>query len=148
VIVVDVNLLLYAYHSESEWHEKARVWLEEALSSDAPVGLPWQSISAFVRISTNPKISGVRFTTAEAVEVVEEWLNRTNVRLIGPGDQHWSWFRSALVEGQARGALVPDAELAALTIEHGGTLHTTDRGFGRFPGLRWKNPLIEMKGGR
>lgn len=141
MIVLDANILLYAYHSESEWHTKARKWLEQILSGDSPVGLPWQTIAAFVRISTNPRIPGSCFTTAEAIEVVDEWLGRTNVRLLVPGDQHWSYFRAALVEGQASGVLASDAELAALTIEHGGVLHTTDRDFSRFPGLRWKNPI-------
>jgi hypothetical protein len=68
-------------------------------------------------------------------------LEQPNVRVLTPGDDHWLLLRRMIVEGQASGPLVSDAQLAALTIEYGGVLHTTDRDFARFPGLRWKNPL-------
>jgi len=94
-----------------------------------------------MRIVTNPRLSGKRFTTAEAVEIVDQWVNQPNIRVLGPSDHHWSFLRQMIVDGQAHGPLVTDAQLAALTIEYGGTLYTTDRDFGRFPGLRWKNPI-------
>jgi predicted nucleic acid-binding protein len=72
---------------------------------------------------------------------VDQWLVQPNVRVLTPGDDHWLLLRRMIVEGQASGPLVSDAQLAALTIEYGGVLHTTDRDFARFPGLRWKNPL-------
>ena len=72
---------------------------------------------------------------------MDEWVSQPNVRMLGPGEQHWSFLRQMMLEGQARGPLVTDAQLAALTIEYGGVLHTTDRDFSRFPGLRWKNPI-------
>jgi toxin-antitoxin system PIN domain toxin len=141
VIVLDANLLLHAYDSASAHHVKARTWVEKALSGTMPVGLPWQTISAFLRIMTNPKLPGERFTLEEAVQLVDRWLEQPNVRLLGPGDDHWLLFRQMIVEGQAPGALITDAQLAALTMEYGGVLHSTDRDFARFPGLRWKNPL-------
>jgi toxin-antitoxin system PIN domain toxin len=141
VIVLDANLLLYAYDRASDKHAEARTWVEETFSSGNPVGLPWQTVSAFVRIVTNPRLSGRRFTAAEVVEIVEEWVSQPNVRMLGPGEQHWSFLRQMMLDGQARGPLVTDAQLAALTIEYGGVLHTTDRDFSRFPGLRWKNPI-------
>lgn len=141
MIVLDANLLLYAYDRGSDKHAEARAWVEETFSSGYPVGLPWQTVSAFMRIVTNPRLSRRRFTAAEVVEIVDEWLNQPNVRLLGPGEQHWSFLRQMMVDGQARGPLVTDAQLAALTIEYGGVLHTTDRDFSRFPGLRWKNPI-------
>jgi toxin-antitoxin system PIN domain toxin len=141
VNVLDANLLLYAYDSDSQQHAKARAWVEQVFSDGTPLGLPWQTVTAFLRIATNPRLSGKRFTTEEAVAIVDQWLEQPNVRLLSPGDQHWSILRQVLVEGQARGPLVSDAHLAALTIEYGGILHTTDRDFGRFPGLRWSNPL-------
>jgi hypothetical protein len=76
------------------------------------------------------------------VKIVDDWLDQPNVRVLAPGDDHWSLFRQMIVEGQAPGALVSDAHLAALTMEYGGVLHTTDRDFARFPNLRWKNPLL------
>lgn len=141
MIVVDANILLYAYDSDSDKHTTARAWVEQVFSDASPVGLPWQTVSAFMRIVTNPRLTGKRFTVAEVVEIVERWLNQPNVRILGPGDNHWSFFRQMMVEGQTRGPLVTDAQLAALTIEYGGILHTTDRDFSRFPGLRWKNPI-------
>jgi len=141
VIVLDANILLYAYDAGSDQHAKARAWLEETLSGTDPVGLPWQTVTAFVRIVTNPKLSGKRFTPAEVIDVVDQWLDQPNVRLLDPGDQHWSFLRQMIIDGQARGPLITDAQLAALTIEYGGVLHTTDRDFSRFPGLRWQNPI-------
>ena len=142
MIVLDANILLYAYDSASPHHAKARDWIEEALSGTMPVGLSWQTISAFLRVMTNPKLPGQRFTLEEAVQLVDSWLEQPNVRLLEPSDDHWPLFRRAIVDGQAYGALISDAQLAALTMEYGGVLHTTDRDFARFPGLRWTNPLI------
>jgi uncharacterized protein len=142
VIVPDANLLLYAYDTDSPHHAKARHWVEEVLSGEAPVRLPWQTVAAFLRIVTNPALRGERFTPQDAVAIVDEWLAQPNVRMIGPGDGHWPLLRQTIVEGQVRGPLMTDALLAALTIEFGGTLYTTDRDFSRFPGLRWHNPLM------
>ncbi|PYX73846.1 MAG: PIN domain nuclease [Acidobacteria bacterium] len=141
MIVLDANILLYAYDSASSHHSKARAWVERVFSAAAPIGLPWQTVTAFLRIMTNPRLPGERFSTQEAVQVVDRWLEQPNVRLLAPGDDHWPLFRQMIVEGQASGPLITDAHLAALTIEYGGVLHTTDRDFARFPGLRWTNPL-------
>ncbi len=141
MIVLDANILLYAYDSASPHHGRARAWIEESLSGTTPVGLPGQIISAFLRIVTNPKLPGERFTLEEAVQLVDRWLEQPNVRMLAPGDDHWLLFQQMIVEGQAPGALITDAELAALTMEYGGVLHTTDRDFARFPGLRWINPI-------
>lgn len=141
MIVLDANILLYAYDSASAKHAKARAWVEEVFSQAAPVGLPWQTIAAFLRIMTNTRLPGERFSLEEAARIVDRWLEQPNVRLLAPGDDHWPQLRRMMVEGQAPGALVSDAQLAALTVEYGGTLHTTDRDFARFPGLRWENPL-------
>jgi toxin-antitoxin system PIN domain toxin len=141
MIVLDANIILYAYDAGSSQHAKARVWLERVLSETEPVALPWQTISAFVRIITNPRLPGERLNLSEAVHIVEEWLEQPHVRVLVPSDDHWLVFRRMMLEGQAPGVLVSDAELAALTIEYGGVLHTTDRDFARFPGLRWNNPL-------
>ncbi len=105
--------------------------------------MPWQMVSAFLRLSTNPRIFTNSLSMEHAVGVVQQWMDLKQVRLLVPGERHWSLFRQMLLEGQVRGPLTTDAELAALTIEYGGVLHTTDRDFARFPGLRWVNPLLE-----
>ncbi len=141
MIVIDANILLYAYDRFSSQHTKARQWLEGVFSGTAPIGLPWLSIKAFLRVATNRKLPGERLTVDEAAQLVDSWLGQPNVRVLGPGDGHWPLMRQMMIEGQASGPLVSDAHLAALTIEYGGVLHTTDRDFSRFPALRWTNPL-------
>jgi uncharacterized protein len=141
VIVIDANLLIYAYDLASPDHKRSLVWLENVLSGVEAVGLPWQSLSAFLRVITNRRLAGVRVAVEHAVHIVEEWLQQPNVQILVPGDQHWPVLRRMILEGRASGPLVSDAQIAALTIEYGGVLHTADRDFARFPGLRWKNPL-------
>ena len=141
MIVLDANILLYAYDSASSHHKKARAWIEDVFSEAEPIGLPWQTVGAFLRIMTNPRLPGERFSIEEAVKIVDRWLEQPNIRLLVPGDDHWPSLRRMIREGQASGALVSDAQLAALASEYGGVLHTTDRDFARFPGLRWKDPL-------
>jgi toxin-antitoxin system PIN domain toxin len=141
VIILDANILLYAYDSGSSHHGKARAWVEKVFSGPELIGLPWQTASAFLRIMTNAKLPGERFSVEEAAQIMDRWLDQPNLRILAPGEDHWPLFRQMMVEGQAPGALITDAQLAALTIENGGVLHTTDRDFARFPGLRWKNPL-------
>ena len=141
MIVLDANLLIYAYDLDSAHHKKSLYWLEELLSGVDAVGLPWQSVSAFLRVITNRRLPGMRVSLEQAVLVVDEWLQQPNVQVLVPADQHWSVLRQMILEGRASGPLVSDAEIAAITIEQGAVLHTTDRDFARFPGLRWKNPI-------
>lgn len=144
MIVVDANLLLYAYTPASTHHAAAKAWLAGVLSGNQVVGLPWQVVLAFLRIGTHPRLGLTALTTRLAVEAVECWIDRPNVYLLAGQDGHWALLRRMVLEGQAGGDLVSDAHLAALTLEHGGVLHTTDRDFGRFPGLRWVNPLLPL----
>jgi uncharacterized protein len=141
VIVVDANLLIYSYDTDSSNHKRSRAWVEKIFSDVEQVGLPWQTVSAFLRVITNRRLPGSRLTVEQAAQIVEEWLGQPNVRMLAPGDEHWSVLKRTMVEGRAAGPLVSDAELVALTVEYGGVLYTADRDFARFPGLRWKNPL-------
>ena len=141
MIVLDANILLYAYDTESPQHRPARAYLEKIFSATDPVGIPVQSVSAFLRIMTQQGLRHGRFSLQEAVEIVDEWLGLPQVRLLVPGERHWSIFRRMLLEGHASGRLVTDAQIAAITLEFGGELQTNDRDFARFPGLRWTNPL-------
>ena len=129
MIVLDANLLLYAYDRGSDFYARANPWLARKLSGDELVGLPWQSISAFLRIMTDRRLPGDRMNMIEATDVVGRWLALPNVRVPAPGSDHWSVLRRVLLDGQVSGPVVSDAHLAALTIEHGGVLHTTDRDF-------------------
>ena len=141
MILIDANLLLYAYDAHAAKHERAKAWLESTLASAEQVGLAWQAIFAFLRISTHSGILANALSLPEAIYVVSGWLDESAVSILHPTDRHWFILRRLLTEGQAPGRLVMDAHLAALAIEHGATLCSTDRDFTRFKGLRLLNPL-------
>ncbi len=141
MILIDANILLDAYNSSSKRHERARRWLEGIFSGREPARLAWATILAFLRIGTNPRAFPYPFSMAEAVAIVSEWLDRSSAEVLEPGERHWTLLSGLLQEGQARGPLVTDAHLAALAIEHGATLCSSDRDFARFPGLRVLNPF-------
>ncbi len=141
MIVVDANLLLYAHDAGSVHHAAAHRWLEGILSGDETVGLPWAVLLAFLRVGTNPRLRKDAPTVEEASAIVDDWLERPNITLLNPGERHWQILRDLMTRGQVRGSLVTDAHLAALAIEHGAELATTNRDFARFPGLKFFNPL-------
>jgi len=141
VILLDANILLYAYDTRSPQHVAARGWLERQLSGVAPVLFPWHTLTAFLRIVTNPRAVFTPLSMVEASECVDAWLARSVSRLALPTERHWQVLRGLLIDAQAPAALVPDAHLAALAIEHGAVLYSTDRDFARFPGLTWEDPL-------
>jgi uncharacterized protein len=142
MILVDANVLLYAYDSAAPEHPNARRWLEAVLAKPEPVLFPWQSIHAFLRIATNSRAWKAPLTIEEARAIIDEWLSLPNVVTPSPGERHWDILRDLLVDSQCRGPLVSDAVLAALAIEHGADLCTNDRDFSRFPKLRVVNPLL------
>jgi uncharacterized protein len=141
MILVDANLLLYASDTASVRHEAARRWLETTLSEPEPVGLAWVALLAFLRVGTNPRLRRDALSLAEATSIVADWLERPMVTLLNPGERHWEILRDLVIKGQAFGSLIMDAHLAALAIEHGATLATSDRDFARFPGLHILYPL-------
>lgn len=141
MIVPDANILLYAYDSRSQCNEASRKWLQHTLSGTETVGLTWVTLWAFIRISTAARIFERPLSAEEAISVVSAWLERPAVAIITPGDRYWGILQRLLKEGQCSGPLAMDAALAAIVVEHGATLHTTDRDFSRFPDLSWKNPL-------
>lgn len=141
MILIDANLLLYAYDAEHERHEAARAWLEQTLAGDEPIRVPLVAALAFVRIGTNHAVFRVPLEPGEAVDIVASWLERPGVELALPTDRHWTTMHRLVTDGQARGPLTMDAHVAALAMEHGATLYTTDRDFARFAGLRYTNPL-------
>jgi toxin-antitoxin system PIN domain toxin len=139
--LVDANLLLYAYDPASRHHEKARTWFEEVLSGEDRICLAWSCVLAFIRISTNPRAVRDPLSIDDARAIVSTWIDRPNVTFLEPTERHWEILGSLLDQAQARGDLVSDAHLAALAIEHGAVLCTTDRDFSRFAGLKSLNPL-------
>jgi toxin-antitoxin system PIN domain toxin len=141
MIVPDANLLLYAYNSSAPDHARAKDWWEQALSSDESVGLGWQTTTAFIRISTNPRAYAHPLSAREAAAIVQTWLDQPNAHAIVPTARHWGIFHQLIVEAQATGPLVMDAHLAALALEHGATLCSHDADFSRFKGLRVFDPL-------
>jgi toxin-antitoxin system PIN domain toxin len=141
MILIDVNLLLYAYNASSEHHQDARNWLEHVFSGSEPAGLAWITILAFLRIATNTRAFDFPLTIAEAAAIVSEWLTRPMVTIVEPGPRHWEILNGLLSKAQARGPLVMDAHLAALALEHGFIVCSNDRDFALFPGVRVTNPL-------
>jgi len=142
MILIDANLLLYAYNPSSEQHKASREWLEEVLSGSQLVRFAWVSIWAFIRIAANPRVFARPLTVREAEAIVASWLEQPIASVLDPGERYWQVFAKLLHEGQATGPLVMDAALAAIAIEHGATLYSVDRDFLRFPGLKWQNPLV------
>ena len=141
MILVDANLLLYAYDSESPYHAPVRKWFEGVLSSGGAVRFALITLLAFVRIASDRRVYTYPLPPAEACSLIEEWLAMPNVRLLQPGPRSWRLLSSMCEDGQARGAMVMDAHLAALAIEHGASIATTDRDFTRFPDLEVVNPV-------
>lgn len=142
MILVDANILLYALDRLHPINKKARSWWDRQLSGSGPVCLCWNVLSAFIRISTNPRVYERPLSLDQACDYVQSWLEQPCTRIIRPTERHWIIFRRLLTEGQASANLVTDAHIAALAIEHGCTLMSTDVDFSRFPKLDWRNPLV------
>jgi toxin-antitoxin system PIN domain toxin len=145
VKLLDANILLYAYDSDSAHHVACRSWLEAAFNSEEIVGLPWQTLLAFIRISTNSRATKRPLQNTESCEIVSSWLHQSNVKVIGAGEQFWEILQDQLREAKVMGPLVTDAALAALAIEHGATLCSVDRDFRRFRGLTLIDPTDQSE---
>lgn len=140
-MLLDANLLLYAVHRTSAFHEAARAWLTEQLNGPRRVGLPWQSLGAFLRIATHPRAFERPLSAQDAWARVDDWLSARPVWTPVPGDRHASILGKLIVDHDVRGNLMPDAQLAALALEHGLTVCSADTDFARFTDVRWVNPL-------
>jgi len=143
LILPDINLLIHAYHSNSTVHVAARRWWEERMTDATPVLLPWVVILGFIRLGTHPRLAAHPLSVSEACEIVESWLARRHVSVLHPGERHPAILFGFLRAIGAGGNLTTDAHLAALAIEHDLEVCTTDGDFALFPGLRWRNPLME-----
>jgi hypothetical protein len=139
--VIDANLLLYAYNADAPQQSAMARWLSELLESSETIALPWITVRAFLRISTNPRLWENAKPAKEAFRIISEWLEQPSVVVLQPGPRHWDILESLVLEHNATGSLMTDAVLAALAIENGASLASTDQHFSRFQGLRWINPL-------
>jgi toxin-antitoxin system PIN domain toxin len=141
MLLLDVNVLVYAYRTELPNHTAYRRWLDESVGAESALGLADLVLSAFLRIVTNPRIFRTPTPIEAALQFVEALRTQRNSEVVAPGPRHWAIFSRLCVETPASGNLVPDAYLAALAIESGSELVTTDRDFARFSGLRWRAPF-------
>ena len=141
MILPDINLLIYAHNRRAPDHQKALRWWNQCLQGHDGVAMAWVVVLGFVRIATHPKIFEHPLPVGDAVGRVEEWLSLPHVHLIDPPQTHFQTWSSLLKRLGTAGDLTTDAHLAALAIERGLILQTTDADFARFPGLKWDNPL-------
>lgn len=140
-MLIDANLLLFAVDERAMAHERAADWLEMQLNGDRRVGIPWESLTAFVRIASNPRASDHPLRPDDAWRFVEDWIAAATVWIPAPTDRHAEVLGSLVRRYQVAGNLIPDAHLAALAIEHGLEVCSADTDFARFTEIRWRNPL-------
>ncbi len=140
-MLIDANLLLYAVDERAVHHHAAVGWLSKQLNGSRRVGLPWQSLAAFLRVATHPRAFPRPLAPATAFDIVTSWLAAPVAWIPQPGPEYARILGQLVVTDDVRGNLAPDAMLAALAIEHGVTLYSTDTDFARFKDLSWENPL-------
>ncbi|MCY3655241.1 MAG: type II toxin-antitoxin system VapC family toxin [Chloroflexi bacterium] len=141
MIIPDANLLIYAYNDQDPLQVAAQSWWESLLQGHEPVGLPWIVSTAFVRVLSDRRILPVPATPEQAVDFVREWFEASSVVPIEPGPNHLTYLRRNLVVAGVGGNLVPDAHIAALAMEYQAEVHSHDSDFGRFPDVRWHDPI-------
>jgi len=140
-MLIDTNVLFFAAREAAPEHELASAWLEAALNGNRRVGLPWQSLTGFVRLATNPRVVPSPMAPGDAWGLVEDWLAAPAAWVPVPTERHAAVLGDLVRRYRTAGKLVPDAHLAALAIEHGAEVISTDTDFARFTEIRWRNPL-------
>lgn len=141
MIVLDVNILIYAVNRDAPLHSRAKSWLEGTISGAETVGIPWTVLLAFLRLSTRPGPFRNPMPLVTAFDMIDAWMEQPSVGIIEPGPRHRTILRGLLSALGTGGNLTSDAHLAALALEHQAELCSSDHDFLRFPGLRWRNPL-------
>ncbi|MCI0545726.1 MAG: type II toxin-antitoxin system VapC family toxin [Candidatus Rokubacteria bacterium] len=140
MILLDVNVLVYAYRADAPRHARYRGWLEGVLDAPEAYGLSDLVLAGFMRVVTHPRVFSPPSPTGHALEFAEALRSHPNCVRVAAGDRHWIIFTALCRDARAKGNLIPDAYLAALAIESGSEWMTTDRDYSRFPGLRWRDP--------
>ncbi|MGH7696782.1 MAG: type II toxin-antitoxin system VapC family toxin [Gemmatimonadaceae bacterium] len=140
--VVDLNLLLNAVNRDSSHHARARAYIERLFSGEETIGLPWPVVLGFIRVATNARVFARPLSVDQALETLDSWLTQPPVVQIHPGENHWHLLKELLREAGSAGNLTMDAHLAALAMENGAELVSTDADFARFRHLRFFNPLV------
>lgn len=141
MILVDVNLLIYAIDRDSPHHERVHKWFEGVLNGSELIGLPWIVILAFLRITTRAGIVRKPMSVETALDYCQSWLDLASVHFVVPGPHHWPIFRNLLLSVGTACNLTSDVHLAALALEHGCAIYSADNDFKRFPGVKHVNPL-------
>lgn len=141
--ILDANVLLYAYNADAPQQAAATRWLTRLLEKGETIALPWVTVWAFIRIATNSRIWPSPLSAEQVFAIIEEWIAQPGVVLLQPGPRHAEILKALMTEFGVAGHLVTDAVLAALALENGACLASTDQGFRRFTELRWRNPLTE-----
>lgn len=141
MVVPDINLLVFAYNEAAPRHDAARAWWERLMAGREHVAIPWAVVLGFVRLVTHPAVLQEPLPPLAAIERVRQWFEREHVMTLDPGPRHLQIVEALFEATGVAGNLTTDTHLAALAIEHQGELHSNDTDFGRFPGLRWRNPL-------
>jgi toxin-antitoxin system PIN domain toxin len=142
MILPDVNVLIYAFRSDSPYHAASRRWLDGVMQGDARFGISPLALSAVVRVTTNPRAFAEPSTLPDAFGYCEDLLGQPHCEIVIPGERHWAIFRDLCLKTGTRGPRVSDAWFAALAIEHGCTWITFDRDYTRFDGLEWRVPAL------
>jgi len=141
VILLDVNILIYAVNQDAPLHSRAKAWLEATISGTETVAISWNVLLAFLRLTTRPGLFGNPIPLDAAFDLIDSWLEQPSVSILDPGPRHRTILRQLLSPLGTAGNLTSDAHLAALAVEHRAELCSSDHDFSRFPGLKWRNPL-------
>lgn len=141
MIIPDVNVLIHAMDVDSRHHQRAWEWWSASLVGSEYIGLSWSVLTAYVRLTTHPRIMGSPVEASRACDDVRSWLSLPTTMVVTPGPEHMHVLAGLLSSAGGGGDLVPDAHLAALAVENGGTVYSQDADFARFSDVRWINPL-------
>jgi toxin-antitoxin system PIN domain toxin len=145
MILLDANLLIYAVNQDAPLHKKAKTWLESVVSGPDSIGFSWNVLLAFLRITTRPGLFRNPLSLDAAFDLIGSWLDHPSATVVQAGPRHLRVLRDLLLPMGTGGNLASDAHLAALAIEHGALLCSSDTDFARFPGLKWSNPLASLQ---